>query len=279
MHRRPYIGGNWKMNTDRASASNLARSVVDGLRGLRGVDVSIFPPFPYLLTVGAILRERGSAIRLGAQDVSHYPDGAFTGEVSLAMLRDCSVTEMLTGHSERRHVLGEDETVVHKKTQAVLAAGAAGPGGGGGASGGGGGATCILCIGERLEEREQGRTDRINEEQIRLALRDVPAEHLEHLVIAYEPVWAIGTGRTASPADAQDAHAKIRQLLGDLYSREIAQRTRIIYGGSVKGTNALELFMQPDIDGGLIGGASLKDSEFITIVKAAAGAAAHKSAG
>lgn len=263
MHRRPYVGGNWKMNTDRSAASNLARTVVDGLRGLRGVDVAIFPPFPYLLTVGAILRERGSAIRLGAQDVYHEPDGAYTGEVSLAMLRDCGASEVLAGHSERRHVLGESETIVHGKTQAVLAAGQ----------------TCVLCVGERLEEREQGRTDRVNEEQVRLALRDVPAEHLDRLVIAYEPVWAIGTGRTASPADAQDAQMKIRVLLTELYGREIAARTRIIYGGSVKAGNAHELFMQPDIDGGLIGGASLKDSEFIGIVKAAASAAAHKSAG
>jgi triosephosphate isomerase (TIM) len=263
MHRRPYIGGNWKMNTDRASASNLTRGVVDGLRGLRGVDIAIFPPFPYLLTVGAILRERGSAIRMGAQDLYFEADGAFTGEVSLSMLRDCGVTEVLTGHSERRHVLGDDETIVHLKTQAVLAAGL----------------TCILCVGEKLEEREEGRTDRVNEEQVRLGLRDVPPEQLERLIIAYEPVWAIGTGRTASPEDAQDAHLKIRRVVQDLYGREPAARLRIIYGGSVKASNARELFIQADIDGGLIGGASLKDSEYVAVVKAAADAAAHKSAG
>jgi triosephosphate isomerase (TIM) len=263
MQRRPFIGGNWKMNTDRASASALARGIVDGLRGVHGVDVALIPPFPYLLTVAAILRERGTAIRLGAQDLYHEPDGAFTGEVSLAMLRDCGVSVVLAGHSERRHVLGESETLVHRKTQAVLASGL----------------ECILCIGERLEEREQGRTDRINEEQVRLALRDVPPEHMERLIVAYEPVWAIGTGRTASPADAQDAQSKIRRVLADLYGRDTAERIRIIYGGSVKASNARELFLQPDIDGGLIGGASLNNLDFVAIVKAAAAATAHKAAG
>lgn len=261
MHRRPYVGGNWKMNTDRASASTLARAVVDGVRGTRGVDIALFPPFPYVLTVGAILRERGTDVRLGAQDAYFEDDGAFTGEVSLSMLRDCSVTDVLTGHSERRHVLGEGETIVHRKTQAVLAAGM----------------VCVLCVGERLEEREEGRTDRVNEEQVRLALRDVPQEHLERLVIAYEPVWAIGTGRTASPADAQDAQMKIRRVIAEMYTADHAARLRIIYGGSVKASNALDLFMQPDVDGGLIGGASLKDSEFVAIVKAASAAGAKKA--
>lgn len=259
--RRPFIGGNWKMNTDRAAASGLIRGVVDGLVGLQGVDVAVFPPFPYLLTVGAILRERGSAVRLGAQDAYFEGDGAFTGEVSLAMLRDCGVSVVLTGHSERRHVLGESETIVHSKTKAVLAAGM----------------ECILCVGERLDEREEGRTDMVNEEQVRLGLREVPPEQVDRLTIAYEPVWAIGTGRTASPADAQDAHLKIRKVLADLYGREVAARIRIMYGGSVKGTNARELFVQQDVDGGLIGGASLKASEFVTIVRAAAQVGMHEA--
>lgn len=252
--RRPYIGGNWKMNTDRASASALARGVVDGLVGLQGVDVAIFPPFPYLLTVGSILRERGSAIKLGAQDAYFEPDGAFTGEVSLNMLRDCGVSVVLTGHSERRHVLGEGETIVHAKTKAVLAAGL----------------ECILCIGEKLDEREEGRTDMVNEEQLRLGLRDIPAEQVDRLTIAYEPVWAIGTGKTASPADAQDAQVKARRVLAELYGKDVAARIRIMYGGSAKASNARDLFTQPDIDGGLIGGASLKATEFVAIVKAAA---------
>ncbi|MBX3375796.1 MAG: triose-phosphate isomerase [Phycisphaeraceae bacterium] len=251
--RRPFIGGNWKMNTERASASSLVRGVIDGLVGLQGVDVAVFPPFPYLLTVGSILRERGSAVRLGAQDAYFEPDGAFTGEVSLAMLRDCGVSVVLTGHSERRHILGEGETIVHLKTKAVLDAGL----------------ECILCVGEKLDEREEGRTDSVNEEQVRLGLRDVPAEQVDRLTIAYEPVWAIGTGRTASPADAQDAQMKIRRVLTDLYGKDHASRIRIMYGGSVKASNARELFAQPDVDGGLIGGASLKASDFVAIVRAA----------
>lgn len=259
--RRPFVGGNWKMNTTRASASELARGVVDALVGLQGVDVAIFPPFPYLLTVGSILWERGSAIRLGAQDVYFEPDGAFTGEVSLNMLKDCGVSVVLTGHSERRHILGEGEMIVGAKTKAVLDAGL----------------ECILCIGEKLEEREEGRTDMVNEEQLRLGLREVPQEQIGRLTIAYEPVWAIGTGRTASPADAQDAQMKIRRVLAELYGREAAARVRIMYGGSCKASNAAELFAQPDVDGGLIGGASLKAAEFASIVKAAAAAGAHEA--
>jgi triosephosphate isomerase len=260
--RRPFIGGNWKMHTNRAGAAELARGVVDGLVGLQGVDVAVFPPFPYLLSVGAILRERGSAIRLGAQDACHEPDGAFTGEVSLDMLKDCGVSVVLTGHSERRHILGEGETIVHAKTRAVLASGL----------------ECILCIGERLDEREEGRTDTVNEEQLRLALRDTPPEQVERLVIAYEPVWAIGTGRTASPADAQDAQVKIRRVLSELYGRDVAAAIRVMYGGSVKSSNARELFEQPDVDGGLIGGASLKATEFVAIARAAAAVGGHEAA-
>jgi triosephosphate isomerase len=260
-NRRPLIGGNWKMNTSRATAAELGRAVIDGLVGLQGVDVVVFPPFPYLLSVGSILRERGSTIRLGAQDVYFQPDGAFTGEVSTAMLRDCGVSFVLTGHSERRHVLGESENLVHAKTRAVLAAGL----------------ECVLCVGEKLEEREDNRTDMVNEEQVRLALRDIPAEQVDRLTVAYEPVWAIGTGKTASAADAQDAQAKIRRVLADLYSADIASRTRIIYGGSVKSSNARDLLSQPDIDGGLIGGASLQATEFVAIVKAAAQTGGHEA--
>jgi triosephosphate isomerase len=261
MLRRPFIGGNWKMNTNRAAASELARGIVDGLVGLQGVDVAVFPPFPYLLAVGSILRERGSAIRLGAQDACFEPDGAFTGEVSLAMLRDCGVSVVLTGHSERRHILGEGETIVHAKTRAVLASGL----------------ECILCIGEKLEEREEGRTDTVNEEQLRLGLRDIPPEQAERLTIAYEPVWAIGTGRTATPADAQDAQMKIRRVLAELYGRDAAARVRIMYGGSAKASNARELFAQSEVDGGLIGGASLKAAEFVQIVRAAAAVGGHEA--
>src|SRR4051794_11174402 len=171
--RRPFVGGNWKMNTTRASGSALARALVDGLTGVQGVEVAIFPPVPYLLTIGSILRERGSAIRLGAQDAYFRPDGAHTGEVSLGMLKDCGVSVVLAGHSERRHELGEDETVVHEKVKAILGAGL----------------SCVLCVGEKLAEREAGRTETVIEEQVRLGLREVPPEQVARVVIAYEPVW------------------------------------------------------------------------------------------
>lgn len=252
--RKPVIGGNWKMNTNRGSASDLVRGVVDALRTTSGADVAIFPPFPYLLTVKAILRDRGSSIKLGSQDCYHKPDGAFTGEVSIEMLKDCGVQVVLAGHSERRHVLGEQDELVNAKVRAVLDAGL----------------ECILCVGETLAQREAGHTDIVNHRQVRTGLAEVPGDLMERVTIAYEPVWAIGTGKTATPEDAQDAHAKIRKLLAHLYSADIADRTRIIYGGSLKASNAAELFARPDVDGGLVGGASLKAPEFAGIVQAAA---------
>jgi triosephosphate isomerase len=257
--RRPSIGGNWKMNTDRAGATRLARDVAAGVSGLAGVDVSVFPPFPFLLAVSDVLGAAIPAVRLGAQDFYAKPDGAFTGEVSLAMLKDCGVRIVLAGHSERRHVIGESDELVNAKTVAALAAGF----------------ECILCIGETLDQRQEGRTDEVNARQLRSDLAGVPAASLPRLTIAYEPVWAIGTGKTATPADAQDAHAKIRRVLADLYSPALAAATRIQYGGSVKAASAAELFAQPDIDGGLIGGASLNAPEFVEIVRAASRAKLH----
>lgn len=251
--RKPFVGGNWKMNTDHQSASDLARGVADGLSGVDGVDVAVFPPFPYLAAVGAILRERQSLVKLGAQDVYHEADGAFTGEVSVSMLADCGVSVVLTGHSERRHVIGEDDALINAKTRAALDAGL----------------EVILCIGETLEQREAGETDAVNERQTRAGLAEVGADQLSRVTIAYEPVWAIGTGRTASPKDAQDAHNKIRAVLAELYDQAAADRIRIQYGGSVKPGNAAELMACGDIDGGLIGGASLKAGDFCQIVRAA----------
>jgi triosephosphate isomerase (TIM) len=256
--RRPFVGGNWKMNASLDSARALASEVARALSGVTEVQTTIFPPFPYLLPVAEAL-SAGSAVRLGAQDFYPKPDGAFTGEVSLAMLTDCGVSVVLTGHSERRHVIGETDELVNAKTAAALAAGF----------------ECILCIGETLEQRLAGRTDEVNARQLRAGLAGIPASHMPRLTIAYEPVWAIGTGKTATAADAQDAHAKGRALLASLYSPTIAAATRIQYGGSVKGSNAAELFAQPDIDGGLIGGASLDAGEFIRIVRAAGAAKLH----
>lgn len=252
-HRMPFVGGNWKMNTDLASACELA----DDVKALcaehaQAIDIALFPPFPYLLPVGKTLGHE--AILLGAQDVYHEPDGAFTGEVSTAMLNDLRVSCVLTGHSERRHVLGEDDELINLKTRAALDDGL----------------WVVLCIGETLDEREAGRTDEVNLRQLRAGLDGVPPEQFRQIVIAYEPVWAIGTGRTATPDDAQAAHAVIRGDLNSVYGEAIAQSTRIIYGGSVKPGNAEGLFSQPDIDGGLIGGASLAAEDFAAIVRAAA---------
>jgi len=253
--RTPFVGGNWKMNTDALGAGNLARAVADGLRETPDLNVVLFPPFPYLLTVASVLRERAphSRLALGAQDVYHQPDGAFTGEVSTAMLLDCACTHVLTGHSERRHVLGESDALVNRKTLAALQAGL----------------HVVLCVGETLDERERAETHAVNERQVKAGLAGVTPAQMADVVVAYEPVWAIGTGRTATPDDAQEAHARIRVLLSELFNESVASQTRIIYGGSVKPANAAELFAQPDIDGGLIGGASLKPDDFLAIARAA----------
>lgn len=252
--RKPYVGGNWKMNTSVDTSSALARGVVEACDAVQGkVEVVVFPPAPYLIGVKSILRSRPSSIRTGAQNIYHEPDGAFTGEISVAMAKDCGCAHALAGHSERRHVIGESDELVNAKVRAILE----------------GGLTCVLCIGETLEQREAARTDEVNERQLRTGLADVGQRQMDKVVIAYEPVWAIGTGKTASPEDAQNAHSHIRNLLNEMYGPEVAQRTRIIYGGSVKPSNAASLFGQPDIDGGLIGGASLKVEDFTAIAKAA----------
>ncbi len=258
--RKPFVGGNWKMNTNRNSASELTRGVVDGLLNLDGVDVAVFPPFPYLLLVRSILRDRGSLVKLGAQDVHFEDDGAFTGEVSTAMLKDCGVQVALCGHSERRHVIGEKDELVNLKVRAVLEAGL----------------ECILCVGETLDERLAGHQDIVTSRQVRTGLAEVPGDMLDRLTIAYEPVWAIGTGKTATPDDAQAAHHHIRGLINHLYGQEKATRVRIQYGGSLKPGNAQEIFERDDVDGGLIGGASLKAADFVSIAKAAQAAASKK---
>jgi len=250
--RKRYVGGNWKMNTNRTSSAELTRAVVDSLRNASGVDVAIFPPFPYLLAVKSILRDRGSPIRLGAQDVYFKPDGAYTGEVSTEMLKDCGVQVVLAGHSERRHVLGETDEIVNQKVKAIVEAGL----------------DCVFCVGETLDQREAGHTDPVNQRQVRAGLADINADMMDRVIIAYEPVWAIGTGKTATPQDVQDVHGKIRRQLSSLFNRDVADRVRILYGGSVKPSNARELFQQPDVDGGLIGGASLKAADFASIATA-----------
>jgi triosephosphate isomerase (TIM) len=255
--RKPFVGGNWKMNTNRTTGSDLARGVTDGLLTVDGVDVAVFPPFPYLLTVRSILRDRGSSVKLGAQDAYFQGEGAFTGEVSISMLRDCGVQQVLCGHSERRHVIGERDELVNKKLRAALE----------------GGLDAVLCVGETLSEREAGHQDIVTARQVKTGLAEVPASLIDRLIIAYEPVWAIGTGKTATPEDAQDAHSQIRRLIERMYGADAGARVRIIYGGSLKPDLAPDIFEQPDVDGGLIGGASLNAADFVAICKAAAASA------
>ena len=255
--RRPFVAGNWKMNPDFAGARTLSEALGPALEAhLAHVDVGACPTHLHMPGCGPVLRDAG--LLVGAQDAYPGDTGAFTGEVSVAMVKECGAAFVLTGHSERRHILGESDAFVRDKTHAVLGAGLG----------------CVLCIGEKIEEREAGQTDAVNERQLTTALGGLEQSVArERLTIAYEPVWAIGTGKTASPQDAQDAHAKIRAVLAGLFSQETADAIRIQYGGSMKPENAGELLAQPDIDGGLIGGAALKADAFAAIVGAAAGVA------
>jgi len=253
--RTPIIGGNWKMNLHRQEAVRLAKSLVERTGNPEPVEVVIFPPFPYLDAVGSVLASAGgNRIKLGAQNYYDQPNGAFTGEVSLSMLKDVDVQVVLAGHSERRHVIGENNELINRKVRAALDAGL----------------QVVLCVGEKLEQRQLSQTDAVNAAQTQHGLAGVTPQQMDRVTIAYEPVWAIGTGKTASAGDAQQAHAAIRQTLTHMFSPEVAQAVRIQYGGSVKAANAAELLGQPDVDGGLIGGASLKADEFLAIINAAA---------
>ncbi len=252
--RKPYVGGNWKMNLNGQEAVDLASKLADGFTAADQVQATVFPPFPYLDQVGKALAAKNSAIQLGAQDFYHQPNGAYTGEVSLAMLKDVGASVVLVGHSERRHVLGEPDTLLNDKVLAALEAGL----------------EVILCIGEKIEQREADKTDHINTGQLGYGLAGVSDAQMARITVAYEPVWAIGTGKTATPQDAQNTHKVIRQALWFLYNDDIANSVRIQYGGSCKPSNAAELFTQADIDGGLIGGAALKPEDFLGILQAAA---------
>jgi len=252
-NRRPFIGGNWKMNLHQQDAIELASALADKITS-DAVQVAVFPAFPYLLPVAAVLHERGAPIAVGAQDVYTQSNGAYTGEISLTMLQDCGVTVVLVGHSERRHVIGETDPLINDKVLASLEAGM----------------DVILAIGEKLEEREAGKTDAINIGQLGYGLAGVSAEQMKRVTIAYEPVWAIGTGKTATPGDAQAAHKAIRDALAFQFDQAVADGVRIQYGGSMKPGNAAELLSQPDIDGGLIGGAALSAADFSAIIEAAA---------
>ncbi len=254
--RMPFVAGNWKMNTDLAAAVELADNIVAQCGGfLDRCDIALFPPFPYLQAVARSLGHRG--FLLGAQDVYHRPDGAYTGEVSTDMLLDLNVKVVLVGHSERRHVLGEDDDLVNAKVLAAVAAGL----------------DVVLCVGETLRQRQADRTRQVNVGQLTSGLRGVDAGRMNQLTIAYEPVWAIGTGQVAGPDQAAEVHRVLRATIGDLYGDGVAESIRLQYGGSVKAKDAPGLFSRPEIDGGLIGGASLDPEQFTAIVGAAVDAA------
>lgn len=253
--RRPFVGGNWKMNTDLASGVELAESVLAQVSaaGLEAtVDAALFPPFPYLFAVGRSLGH--SSVLLGGQDCAPEASGAFTGQVSASMLCDVGCRSVIIGHSERRHGLDEGDELLREKLSIAAESGL----------------VAVLCVGETLPERDDGRAEAVVARQLRGCFGTLPADTVDRVVVAYEPVWAIGTGRTASPEDAQQMHGAIRGVLADLYDPRFAARTRIIYGGSVNAKNARAIFDGPDVDGGLIGGASLKSGDFVSICRAAA---------
>ena len=247
MARTPFIAGNWKMNTTKSSAIELAGGVARGAPA--GVEVGVAPPFVYLDAVAGAIA--GSAVLLGAQDAYFEKSGAFTGEISVEMLKDVGVRFCLTGHSERRHVLKESSELIAKKADAVY----------------GGGLTLVHCVGEKLDERDANQTLAVVEKQLREL--NSKMQDPQRLVIAYEPVWAIGTGRNATNAQAQEVHAFIRKTLASMWNADFAANVRIQYGGSMKPENARELLHEADVDGGLIGGASLKTDSFLAIMNAA----------
>lgn len=236
------------MNTSKAAAIELAKAVAKGAPK-SGVEVGVAPPFVYLDAVAQAAS--GSVVKLGAQDAYFEKNGAFTGEISVEMLKDLGVQFVLTGHSERRHVLGEQSKLISQKAHAIYAAGL----------------ILVHCVGEKLEERDANRTLPVVQSQ--LDELSTKMQDPQRLVIAYEPVWAIGTGRNATDEQAQEVHAYIRRSIGKTWNKDFAGRVRIIYGGSMKPENARGLLQQPDVDGGLIGGASLKPDSFLAIVNAA----------
>ena len=245
--RTPLIAGNWKMNTDSSSATALAGAIAERAVEAAGAELLVCPPAVYLPLVRDAI---GNAkVALGAQNMSCQPSGAFTGETSAAMLNDINATYVILGHSERRHIFGETDENVNKKTVAALAAGI----------------RPIVCVGELLEERESGKTAEVIRSQFDGSLAGISADAMKSVVIAYEPVWAIGTGKVATPAQAEEVHTDLRKQLVERYNQEVADTVRILYGGSVKPDNAEELIGQPNIDGALIGGASLKADDFLAI--------------
>ncbi len=252
--RRPFIAGNWKMNLTRAEAVALASEIASKADAASHVDLAICPPAVYLDAVGAAVA--GSPVGLGAQNMYFESNGAFTGETSGSMLLDLHCKYVILGHSERRHVMGETDVDVNRKVKVALELGL----------------TPIVCVGEMLEDRESGKTREVVGGQFTGSLAGLSNEQIQQVVIAYEPVWAIGTGKVATPAQAEEVHADLRRLLENSYNAAAAATVRIQYGGSVKPDNAAELMSQNNIDGALVGGAALKADSFFGIVAGTPGA-------
>lgn len=258
--RTKMVAANWKMNTDQQTGNALLESVVQALDQDAvpdGIEVVIVPPFTFLPI--AARRLEGTALRLGAQNLSAERDGAFTGEISGAMLKSVGCSHVIVGHSERRTLYAESDILVRNKVNAAFDAGL----------------IPIICVGETAAERQEGRVEEVLDRQVRTALQRTITLTVPEFVIAYEPVWAIGTGQNATPEQAQEAHAYIRSILSDIYDADASGRIAILYGGSVKAGNAPDIFAERDIDGGLIGGASLSADEFARIVRAASPATAR----
>ena len=249
--RRQLIAGNWKMNLDKAGAVALAKGLAEQSAQVTGCDLAVMPPFVYVDAVAEALK--GSRVAWGVQDCYFREKGAFTGEISVAMAKDLGCTFAILGHSERRHVIGEDDALINEKTLAVLA----------------GGIVPVVCVGETADERQSGNTLSVIRSQVDGSLAGLTAEQMAKTVIAYEPVWAIGTGLTATPAQAEEVHAAIRGMLAEKWGQATADAVVIQYGGSVKPDNAKELLALPNVDGALVGGAALKVDSFMGIIAGA----------
>lgn len=251
MARRYFIAGNWKMNKTSSEAATLAKGVVEAVGNVKSVDIAVCPTFTSLESVSKVVS--GSTVKLGAQNMYFEKSGAFTGEISADMLKELGCEYVILGHSERREYFKECDCLINKKLKAALAAGI----------------KPILCVGETLGQREAGQTINVVSSQTKGGLEAISSADAANVVIAYEPVWAIGTGKTATPEMAQEVHSEIRKVLTSLFGADTAESMQILYGGSMKPENADELLAQKDIDGGLIGGAALKADSFASLVKSA----------
>lgn len=252
MGKKPFIVGNWKMNLTLAEGVEFARSLRKSVQGKNDVMCGICPPYVFLKDISAVIE--GSGIYLGAQNIHNEQSGAYTGEISALMVREAGCTLVLIGHSERRHLFGEIDSFINAKLKTALSVNL----------------KPIFCIGETLKEREEGKTQYVVKDQLKNGLLGIGGSQIKKLVIAYEPVWAIGTGKTATPEQANEVHAFIRGFLSEEYGQEVAKSVYIQYGGSVKPENTKELLAQQEIDGLLVGGASMKVESFLKIIDAAA---------